>query len=265
MGGNPSGRGQTLLLAEWLRDQVAACTSPDSTGTDMPVCRESKQTRANAAVDGQPYRAPDGSDTAEAGNAPADELSVSHGSTTARSAAAAATAASPPCDQNGQEQYKAKHAAMVQEPVLASPASPSPCSPRGKAGYMQSKRVPVLPSSACEQTLASWQGLLPQESDSLGLRFWAEDIIRNRPDQGKRVLGLLGVGLGLLVHQVAMHCFERGALMAAVWNVHTALMDAEVQSLEAHIQVTRMQSPFRERSSSIATLLDWQCCVPILA
>ena len=72
----------------------------------------------------------------------------------------------------------------------------------------------------------------------MGLRFWAEDITRNHPDKGKRVLGLLGVGLGLLVHQVAMHCFERGALMAALWNMHTALMDVEVLSLEEHIQVS---------------------------
>lgn len=206
----------------------------------MPLCREFKQSRSTAEADDQnnkPCLGTDGIDTADAGNAAADEPSVSRRLTAATSAAAAASAGSSLFDQKGQDQNKAMHAAMGQEPVLASPASPDSCSPRGKASYTQSKWVPHLPSSASEQTLASWQGLLPQDCDTLGLRSWAEGISRSHPDRGKRALGLLGVGLGLLVHQVSMHCFERGALLAALWNMHTALMDEEVHSLEQHIQV----------------------------
>ena len=31
----------------------------------------------------------------------------------------------------------------------------------------------------------------------------------------------------MLVHQVANHCFERGGLMATLWNMYTALMGSK--------------------------------------
>ena len=236
MGGYPSGRGQTLLLADWLRDQVSACTSPQSTCTEVQLSREFNTAAVEAG--NQLNRTPYSGGTANAGIAAADESSVSRGLTTARSAAAAASARSSMPDQKRQEQRK-----MRQEPDLA-------CSPRGRAGYLQSAGstwAPHLPSSASQQTLASWLDLLPQEYEGLGLEFWAEEITRGHPDKGKRTLGVLGGGFGLLVHQVAMHCFERGALMAGVSNLYTALMDAEVQSLEEHIQVILDEVTFQKR------------------
>lgn len=164
MGGNPSGRGQTLLLADWLRDQISACTSAQSTDT-------------------------------------------------------------------GVQDSKA---------LYTDEAAGAPRSPRARTGHMRTAGAtwaPHLPTSASQQTLASWQGLLPQECESMGLGSWAEEIVGDHPDQGRKALGVLGGGYGLLVHQVAMHCFERGALMAGVWNMYTALMDAEVQSLEEHLKV----------------------------
>ena len=227
MGGNPSGRGQTLLLAEWLREQVSACTSPQSTGTGTTTSRELNPSRMALNANDQCSRAPFTHKAAVADNMAAHESSVSHDLPTSRSAAAAGNAGGSTPDQKGQEQHR-----MRQDPAA--------CSPRATSGYAQaggSTWVPHLPSSACQQTLASWQGLLPQEFESLGLALWAEGIIRSHPDQGKGVLGVLGGGYGLLVHQVAMHCFERGALMAGIWNMYTALMDAELHSLEEHVKV----------------------------
>ena len=80
------------------------------------------------------------------------------------------------------------------------------------------------------------------------------------------MLGLLGVGMGLLVHQVAMHCFERGALMAALWNMHTALMDAEVLSLEEHIQVSPDAIALQRVQWQQCETLGIVCCsMPMLA
>lgn len=218
MGGSPSGRGQTLLLADWLRDQISACTTAQPTDTGM-----------------QDSSAPC---IADAGKVAADESLVSHGFATARSATAAASAGMSAHDQERQEQHK-----MTQEPNLSPPWCPkaAPRSPRARTGHVRTAGAtwaPHLPTSASQPTLASWQGLLlPQECESLGLGSWAEEIVRDHPEQGRRALGVVGGGYGLLVHQVAMHCFERGALMAGVWNMYTALMDAEVQSLEEEIKV----------------------------
>lgn len=218
MGGNPSRRGHTLLLADWLRDQISACTRAQSTNTEM-------QASSAPCIAG-------------ASKVAAGESSVGHGLTTATSATAAATAGTSASNEEQQERHK-----MRQEPSLSPPYCPkaAPRSPRARTGHLRtagSTWAPHLPASASQQTLASWQGLLlPQECESLGLGTWAEEVVRDHPDQGRRALGVLGAGYGLLVHQVAMHCFERGALMAGVWNMYTALMDAEVQSLEEHIKV----------------------------
>ena len=237
MGGIPSGRGQTLLLADWLRDQVSACTSPQSTGTGMHSSRQLNPSGTTLYANDQRSRSPDTNETADAGYVAADDSSVSHGLTMSRSAAAVRSAGGTAHDLRQEEQHK-----MRQEPDLSPPYCPkaAACSPRARSGQAQAggpTRAPHLPGSASQQTLGSWQGLLPQQGESLGLELWAEEIIRGHPDQGKRALGVLGGGFGLLVHQVAMHCFERGALMAGIWNMYTALMDAELQSLEEQVKV----------------------------
>ena len=241
MGGNPSGRGQTVLLAHWLQEQVSACTSPDSTGTGMQPFWQLHPSRTNSDANNERSRARCSSEAAAAGHVAkwhcSNLSSVSHGLTTSTSAAAAGSAGGSVRDQKRQEQHK-----MRQEPNLSPPHCPkaAACSPRARTGYAQAGGSPLAPqlqSSACQQTQASWHDLLPQECESLGLEVWAEEIIRGHPDQSKRALGVLGAGYGLLVHQVAMHCFERGALMAGIWNMYTALMDAELQSLEEHVKV----------------------------
>ena len=237
MGGNPSGRGQTLLLADWLHEQVSACTSPDSTEPGMQSSWELDSSRTTSGANDQRSRAPYIDAAANAGNVAKQQCgnlsSVSHGLTVSTSAAIAKYGKDSVRDQRRQEQHK-----LVQEPDLSPPhcTKTAACSPRARTGHARAG-MPHLPSSACQQTLPSWQGLLPQECENLGLDSWAEDMIKGHPDQSKRALGMLGGGYGLLVHQVAMHCFERGALMAGIWNTYTALMDAELQSLEEHVKV----------------------------
>ena len=233
MGGNPSGRGQTLMLAEWLQDQVSACTSPQSTGTGMQLPQELNPSGTTLDASYQRSRAPDTNKAADAGYVAADQSSVSHGLTMSRSAAAARSAGGTARDLKRQEQHKTRQDAYLSPPYCPKAAA---CSP-GHAQAGGPTWAPHLQGCASQQTLGSWQGLLPQEGESLGLELWAEEMMRGHPDQGKRALGVLGGGYGLLVHQVAMHCFERGALMAGVWNMYTALMDAELQSLEEHVKV----------------------------
>ena len=74
------------------------------------------------------------------------------------------------------------------------------------------------------------------------MRSWASELVQDYHSKAQTVLTLLGTAYGVLVHQVAMHCYERGALMARLWNMLTALMDAENASLEQHAQVSFMQS-----------------------
>ncbi|KAL0050961.1 hypothetical protein WJX82_011093 [Trebouxia sp. C0006] len=94
--------------------------------------------------------------------------------------------------------------------------------------------------------------LLQQLPD--GLDGTAEVVKLTKDDQGNAQLSILmggkpsGRSQTLLLASwlrdqiaecsgsVSMHCFERGAMMAGVWNLFTALMDAEVQSLEEHMQ-----------------------------
>lgn len=60
--------------------------------------------------------------------------------------------------------------------------------------------------------------------DKADLHTWAEGIMRSGKGFTEAALGLLGTAFGMLVHQVANHCFERGGLMATLWNMYTALM-----------------------------------------
>ena len=62
---------------------------------------------------------------------------------------------------------------------------------------------------------------------SADLVAWAAGVMQAGKGLTSTVLGLLGTAFGMLVHQVAMHCFERGGLMATVWNIYTALMGAK--------------------------------------
>lgn len=59
---------------------------------------------------------------------------------------------------------------------------------------------------------------------------WAQGIVKPPQAFTGLVLGLLGTVFGMLVHQVATHCLERGGLMASLWNMYTAVMDAKLQS-----------------------------------
>ena len=272
MGGNPSGRGQTLLLAEWLREQVSACTIPQSTATGMQTSRELNASRMTLNANDQRSRAAYTHKAAVADNMAAHESSASHGLTASGSAAAAGSAGGSMPDQKRQEQHK-----MRQDPDLSLPgcSKAAACSPRATTGDAQaggSTWAPHLLSSVCQQSLASWQGLLPQGCESLGSSIWAEEIVKSHPDQGKRVLGVLGGGYGLLVHQVAMHCFERGALMAGIWNIYTALMDAELHSLEEHVKVLLLLQTlhpqklaltkcFSKSTVAFVALQQWQTCL----
>ena len=255
MGGNPSGRGQTLVLAAWLQEQISACTSHQTSSLGMQSLRTMQNDRDAVTAEHVSESTPISKDPTEAANAAADESSKSQDMNgEVNGAAASATLdenADPSASITHQAQGNAKHAAIAQEHNLVLPRSPRAAwnSPRSKGSKVVLGGLPGpvrrlglssashLPSSASQLTLAHRQGLLLEDFQDLGLSCWAEEIIRDHPDKSKRVIGLLGNAFGVLVHQVAMHCFERGALMASVWNMYTALMDAEVQLLEENVQV----------------------------
>ena len=283
MGGKPTGRNQTLLLASWLRDQISACSAGSRTSHDIQsMLRLIEQT--SAAVSGQTHAPPNSQGLlSQHSNAAADAASR-YGSLSQPGGAAKIASASASMGTNmiPQEQARAKttvssqalgqgrgqfldpaalslrrpqpgslsarqvvpkQAALGHEPKLAhaaglraTPSSPNPPKPTSAFPADSPHRL-GLPASQSQASVPSWQELLPEESGSLGLPFWADEIVRDHIDKARMVLGLLGTAFGVLVHQVAMHCFERGALMAGLWNMYTALMDAEVQSLEDHVQV----------------------------
>ena len=269
MGGNPSGRGQTLQLAAWLQDKVSACTDPQPTHSDIQLLRQTQKQQAT----NQPCRSISGNVTANVDSATAEETSTSHVLTDAEPAAegAAVDSASGPLQSmakhGGQKPDEVKKAAVSKEAALGSPRA-AWRSPRGRmnnntsvtaVGCMHhagTLKASHLPSSASQLTLCSWQDLLPKASESLGLASWAGQIIKEHAEQGRTVLGLLGNAFAVLVHQVAMHCFERGSLMASVWNMYTALMDAEVQFLEEHAQVRPHTHLSRARASDTQKTLS---------
>lgn len=67
------------------------------------------------------------------------------------------------------------------------------------------------------------------------LSAWARGLVQSGKDHTQQVLGLLGTAFSMLVHQVAMHCFERAGFMASLWNMLTALLGA-TQSLDGEVQ-----------------------------
>ncbi len=277
MGGNPSGRSQTLLLASWLRDQISACSASDQQISAMQSVLEIvEHTSRLAAVDDSTAMQPSVAAAAAAAESstmshpqsspPAASVSASRqtGSITGKTNSSAALPAQTP------EQGRGHHEDPSALPVLSAPSTASmvrQVSPKETVSGQQrglvlaasprivphgpalgkpfeswesraaSPRRLGLPHSQSRVSIPSWQGLLPEESESLGLPSWADQIIRDHPDKARSVLSLLSAGFGVVVHQVAMHCFERGALMASLWNTYTAVMDAEVQSLEDHLQV----------------------------
>ena len=255
MGGNPSGRSQTLVLAAWLQEQLSACSSHLSSSLGIQSCKTMQHNRGAVTAVQPSDSKPMSKDPTEAANAAADESSMSQSVLGEVKGAAEPAAIDDTAESSDgishQAQGNAKHAAMAQGHTLASPRSPRAawCSPRGRASKAATSsalrsmchagltNAPHLPNSASKLSLGNWQGLLPEEYQDVGLSGWAQGIIRDYPGKGKTVLGLLGSAFGVLVHQVAMHCFERGALMAGVWNMYTALMDAEVQLLEDNVQV----------------------------
>ena len=279
MGGKPTGRNQTLLLASWLRDQISACSACSRTSHDIQsmfrlIERTSAASQTHAPPDSQGLLSQHSSTAADAasrygslfqpgGAAKIASASMGTNMISQEQARAKTTVSSQTLGQGrGQSldpaalslrrpqpgslsarQVMPKQAALGHEPNLASAAglraTPSIQNPPKPASAFpaDSPHRLGLPASQSQASVPSWQELLPEESGSLGLPFWADNILRDHPDKAKMVLGLLGTAFGVLVHQVAMHCFERGALMAGVWNMYTALMDAEVQSLEDHVQV----------------------------
>ena len=254
MGGKPSGRSQTLLLASWLRDQIAECSGSVQTNSGQ-MQSKSRLLGQTAEVATTPPVV-NGTQThvlGGAADAAADRGQMSQG----KRPVADMTALPAPATQASlglsARQVSPKQAALAPNSHLTSAATPrSPAlskpawasaagSPRRLGLALQSlglsPQPAALPDAPSHASIPNWQGLLAEEAGSLGLSFWADEIIRHHPDRARSVLGLLGTAFGVLVHQVSMHCFERGAMMAGVWNLFTALMDAEVQSLEEHVQV----------------------------
>ena len=255
MGGKPSGRSQTLLLASWLRDQIAECSGSVQTNSGQ-MQSKSRLLGQTAEVATTPPVV-NGTQThvlGGAADAAADRGQMSQG----KRPVADMTALPAPATQASlglsARQVSPKQAALAPNSHLTSAATPrSPAlskpawasaagSPRRLRLALQSlglsPQPAALPDAPSHASIPNWQGLLAEEAGSLGLSFWADEIIRHHPDRARSVLGLLGTAFGVLVHQVSMHCFERGAMMAGVWNLFTALMDAEVQSLEEHMQVS---------------------------
>jgi len=253
MGGKPSGRSQTLLLASWLQDQIADCSSSVQMNGEMqPKPRSLDQTVEAAAT----LPAVNGTHTQASGaaaDAAADRGQMSQGKRPNADITALPALATQPSLGLSARQVLPKQAALgpnshstsgatPRSPALSKPAwASSAGSPRRLGLALQSlgliPQPASLPDAPPHASIPNWQGLLAEEAGSLGLPFWADEIIRHHPDRARSVLSLLGTAFGVLVHQVSMHCFERGAMMTGLWNLFTALMDAEVQSLEEHVQV----------------------------
>lgn len=245
MGGKPSGRSQTLMLTSWLRDQIAACSTTaamldlhDTPRTTVPVNDQVLTHTPGAAADSSPMTH---SQTLRHSKGRSEDLGVS-----------SALPTQPSEGLSGRQTLPSK-AVWNQTSSLTSGATPR-CPDQGKLGRASPVASPRrlglaaqslglapqlwgLPQSPSQASIPAWQGLLPEAAESLGLPMWAHDLIHYHADKAGPVLSLLGTAFGVLVHQVAMHCFERGTLMAGLWNMFTALMDAEVQSLEEHVQV----------------------------
>ncbi|DBA77116.1 TPA: hypothetical protein ACH3X1_009695 [Trebouxia sp. C0004] len=252
MGGKPSGRSQTLLLASWLRDQIAECSSPVQMSGEM----QSKPRLLDQTL--EPVTTLPGVSITQtqslgaAADAAADRGQMSQGKRRSADVTALPALATQPSLGLSARQVSPKQAALgpsphsisgatPRSPVLNKPAwASSAGSPRRLGLASQSLALipqpASLPDAPPHASIPNWQGLLAEEAGSLGLPFWADDIIRHHPGRAGSVLSLLGTAFGVLVHQVSMHCFERGAVMAGLWNLFTALMDAEVQSLEEHAQ-----------------------------
>jgi len=254
MGGKPSGRSQTLLLASWLRDQIAECSSSVQTnsGQMQSKPRSLDQTvevaKTSPVVNGTQMHALGGAADAAAdrgqmsqGRRPIADITALPALATQTSLGLSTRQVSPKQAALGPNSHSfsgaTPHSPAFSKPSWASPAG----SPRRLGLALQSlglnPQPASLPDAPSHASIPNWQGLLAEEAGSLGLPFWADEIIRHHPDRARSLLGLLGTAFGVLVHQVSMHCFERGAMMAGLWNLFTALMDAEVQSLEEHVQV----------------------------
>ncbi len=254
MGGKPSGRSQTLLLASWLRDQIAECSSSVQTNIGQMQSKPNLLDQTVQAATTLP--ADNGTQTnvlGGAADAAADRGQMSQGKRPIADITALPELATQASSALSARQVSPKQAALgsnlhsilgatPHSPALSKPSWASPAgSPRRLGLALQSlglnPQPASLPDAAFHASIPNWQGLLAEEAGSLGLPFWADEIIRHHPDRARSVLGLLGTAFGVLVHQVSMHCFERGAMMAGLWNLFTALMDAEVQFLEEHMQV----------------------------
>ena len=254
MGGKPSGRSQTLLLASWLREQIAECSSsvqtnsgqmqskPRSldqtaqTATKLPADNGIQMRTLGVAADAAADRG-----QMSQGRRPIADVTALPALATQASLGLSARQVSPRQAALGSNSHLTSGAAP-RSPALSKPSWASAAgSPRRLGLALQSLGVnpqpATLPDAPSHASIPNWQGLLAEDAGSLGLSFWADEIIRHHPDRARSVLGVLGTAFGVLVHQVSIHCFERGAMMAGLWDLFTALMDAEVQSLEEHMQV----------------------------
>ena len=253
MGGKPSDRSQTLLLASWLRDQIAECSSSVQTNSET----QSKVRLLDQTVQAATTSPADNGTHAHvfglAAVAAADRGQMSQGKRPIADATALPALVTQASLGLSARQVSPEQAALGPNAHLtsgATPRSPALSKPSWASAAGSPRRVGLalqslglnpqpasLPDAPSHASIPNWQGLLAEEAGSLGLPFWADEIIRHHPDRARPVLSLLGTAFGVMVHQVSMHCFERGAMMAGLWNLFTALMDAEVQSLEEHLQV----------------------------
>ncbi|DBA80115.1 TPA: hypothetical protein ACH3X2_007598 [Trebouxia sp. C0005] len=252
MGGEPSGRSQTLLLASWLRDQIAECSSSAHTNCETQSKPRVLDQTVEAATTLPVVNGTQTHTSGAAADAAADRGQMSQGKRLIADVNALPVLASQPSSGLSARQVSPKHVALSPSSHFTSAATPrSPAyskppwassagSPRRLGLAWQSlglnPQPATLPDTPSHASIPNWQGLLAEDAGSLGLPFWADEIIRHHPDRARSVMSLLGTAFGVLVHQVSMHCFERGAMMAGLWNLFTALMDAEVQSLEEHVQ-----------------------------
>ena len=240
MGGNPSGRSQTLMLAAWLRNQIAACTGSSPSDSDMQSTRNMEHTGSTVTAEHDLHQIPV-SNAAVQGNAAYGEMPMSHSLQGGTASAATGPSDTVSTAQDDCMHRKAKPAANQQPSLLlplASKAAAYSLRDMSSNGVQGSAPALHLPASLSQPALASCQGLLSEAHQACELPAWAEGITKDYPEKGTRAVGLLGSAFAVLVHQVAMQCFERGALLAGVWNMFTALMDAEICSLEEHVQVS---------------------------
>jgi hypothetical protein len=131
--------------------------------------------------------------------------------------------------------------------VALAEALPGFSAPAATAGRLTSRHS--------ESALHAWQALpkteLAKRLVGQSMRQPAQTFFHNHghslnvegfglPNDARFMRALLeitSVAAAAVIHQVAMHCHERGQLLSQVWNIHTSLMDMELSQLRFQVRV----------------------------